>query len=381
MKTKSILTRALAFMAFSFALPSFAVQKPTLKIAVAGPHSGANATFGMQEWRGASKAVKDINKAGGIMGHKLEVVLADDACEPKQAVAVANRMVDQDKVIAVVGHFCSSSTIPASEVYDDAGVLMITPASTNPKVTDRGLPTIMRMCGRDDQQGVVAGNFISERLKRKRVAVIHDKTTYGRGLADATKAQLKKHGIEPVLYEGLTIGEKDFNALVTKVRQVKADAVYFGGLHSEAGLLVRQIRDQGIKADFVSGDGVVSNEFVTSAGGTKYVDGVYVTFGPDPRNFETSKKVVEEFVKTEKYDPEGYTLYSYAAIQAISAALKGTKPATAKDIKGEKLATWLKNNPVDTVMGKKSWDKKGDLKSAGYVIYKWDAKGNYSELN
>lgn len=255
-------------------------------IGVAGPHTGANASFGEQYWRGASQAAEDINAAGGINGEKIKLVKADDACEPKQAVAVANRLVDQDKAIAVVGHFCSSSTIPASEVYDEAGIIAITPGSTNPQVTERGLSGMFRMCGRDDQQGVVAGDYIVKVLKAKKVAVIHDKDTYGQGLADATRAQLNKLGVKEVLYEGLTRGEKDFNALVTKIRASGAEVVYFGGLHPEAGPLVRQMREQGLTARFMSDDGVVTDELATTAGGPQYVKGVLMTFSrpaADPR--------------------------------------------------------------------------------------------------
>ena len=193
--------------------------------------TGANAAFGEQYMKGAQAAADVINKAGGINGEQIKLVAGDDACEPKQAVAVANRLADQDKVIGVVGHFCSSNTIPASEVYDEAGIIAITPGSTNPQVTERGLGAMFRMCGRDDQQGIVAGDYIVDVLKGKKVAVINDKDTYGKGLADATAAQLTKRGVKPVLEEGLTRGEKDFSALVTKIRSLGADVVYFGGLH------------------------------------------------------------------------------------------------------------------------------------------------------
>jgi branched-chain amino acid transport system substrate-binding protein len=324
-----------------------------------------------QLWRGAEQAAADINAAGGINGMKLTLVKADDACEPKQAVAVANRLVDSDKVAAVVGHFCSASTIPASEVYAEANVLMITPASTNPTVTERKLPSILRTCGRDDQQGFVAAEFIVKNLKAKRVVVLHDKDTYGRGLADAMKTHMKSLGTTEVLYEGLTRGEKDFNALVTKIKAANADAVYFGGLHTEAGPLIRQMREQGLKAAFVSGDGIVSNDFVTTAGGNKFVNGVYMTFGADARSLPEGKKVVEEFRKG-KYEPEGYTLYSYATIQAIAAALKATGKTD-----GQVLAKWLKANPVQTAMGTKAWDDKGDLKISDFVMYKWSDNGKY----
>ena len=344
-------------------------------IGVAGPHTGANASFGEQYWRGASQAAEDINAAGGINGEKIKLVKADDACEPKQAVAVANRLVDQDKAIAVVGHFCSSSTIPASEVYDEAGIIAITPGSTNPQVTERGLSGMFRMCGRDDQQGVVAGDYIVNVLKAKKVAVIHDKDTYGQGLADATKAQLTKRGVTPVLYEGLTRGEKDFSAVVTKIRAAGADVVYFGGLHPEAGPLVRQLREQGLKdVKFMSDDGIVTDELVTTAGGPQYVDGVYMTFGADPRLLPDSKAVVDAFRKAGT-EPEGYTLYAYASIQALAAGFGG-----AKSNKGEDAAKWLKANPVKTVMGEKSWDAKGDLKVSDYVVYQWDKDGKYHQL-
>jgi branched-chain amino acid transport system substrate-binding protein len=346
-----------------------------VKIGVAGPMTGANASFGEQYMKGAQAAADAVNAAGGVNGEKIVLVAGDDACEPKQAVAVANRLVDQDKVVGVVGHFCSSNTIPASEVYADAGVLAITPGSTNPQVTERGLKTVFRMCGRDDQQGIVAGDYIVDMLKAKKVAVINDKDTYGKGLADATAAQLKKRGVTPVLEEGLTRGEKDFSALVTKIRSTGAEVVFFGGLHPEAGPLVRQMREQGLKdVKFVSDDGIVTDELVTTAGGAQYVDGVYMTFGADPRLLPDSKAVVDQFRKS-GYEPEGYTLYAYASLQAIAAGLNGVK-----ENDGEKAAEWLKANPVKTVMGEKTWDSKGDLKVSDYVMYQWGADGKYKQL-
>ncbi len=346
----------------------------TVKIGVAGPFSGPYAAFGEQMWHGATQAADDINKQGGINGDKIELVKADDACEPKQAVAVAHRLVDNDKVTAIIGHFCSSSTIPATSVYADANAVMITPASTNPLITERGYKTIFRICGRDDQQGVVAAQYIHDNLKANQVAVIHDKDTYGKGLADATKAKLEKLGSKVVLYEGLTRGEKNFNALVSKIKESKAQAVYFGGLHTEAGPLLRQMREQDVKATFVSGDGIVSEDFVTSAGGPNIVNGVYMTFGADPRKNESSQKILGEF-RNKHIEPEGYTLYTYAAIQALAQAMKETK---SND--GAKIADWLHNHDVDTVMGKRAWDEKGDMKSADYVIYEWNDKGSYQQV-
>ena len=352
----------------------------TAKIGVAGPFTGAYAMFGKQLWEGATLAAKNINAAGGINGRKVELIKGDDACEPKQAVAVANKFVEQYKVDAIVGHFCSSSTIPAARIYNDARTLMITPASTNPKVTGMNYPMVFRTCGRDDQQGRVAAEFIAKRLKAKRVAIIHDKDTYGQGLADETRKNLKKAKITEVLYEGLTRGEKDFGALVTKIKAKRADAVFFGGLHAEAGLLIRQMRQQGVKAHFISGDGIVSDDFVVVAGGTKFVNGVYMTYSREPRDEPAAAKIVATFRKR-GFEPEGYTLYSYSAMQAIVAAMQQNTAKADKRYDSMALAKWLKKNPVATVLGKKEWDKYGDLTAANYIIYKWDSKGKYKALN
>ncbi|HJR29731.1 MAG TPA: branched-chain amino acid ABC transporter substrate-binding protein [Pseudomonas sp.] len=361
-------------LAVAAALGVSAFAQADVKIGVAGPMTGANAAFGEQYMKGAQAAADAVNAAGGVNGEKIVLVKGDDACEPKQAVTVAKDLTNQ-KVAAVVGHFCSSSTIPASEIYDEAGIIAITPASTNPAVTERGLGAMFRMCGRDDQQGIVAGDYIVDVLKGKKVVVLHDKDTYGQGLADATKAQLAKRGVTPVLYEGLTRGEKDFSTIVTKIRGAGADVVYFGGLHPEAGPLVRQLREQGLKdVKFMSDDGIVTDELVTTAGGPQYVDGVLMTFGADPRLLPDSKTVVDEFRK-KGTEPEGYTLYAYASVQTLVAAFNG-----AKSNNGEKAAEWLKKNPVKTVMGEKNWDAKGDLKVSDYVVYQWDKDGKYHQL-
>ena len=361
-------------LAVATALGVSAFAQADVKIGVAGPMTGANAAFGEQYMKGAQAAADAINATGGVNGEKIVLVKGDDACEPKQAVTVAKDLTNQ-KVAGVVGHFCSSSTIPASEIYDEAGIIAIAPGSTNPQVTERGLSAMFRMCGRDDQQGIVAGDYIVDVLKGKKVAVLHDKDTYGQGLADATKAQLVKRGVTPVLYEGLTRGEKDFSAVVTKIRAAGADVVYFGGLHPEAGPLVKQLRTEGLKdVKFMSDDGIVTDELVTTAGGPQYVDGVLMTFGADPRMLPDSKTVVDEFRK-KGTEPEGYTLYAYASVQTLAAAFNG-----AKSNKGEEAAKWLKANTVKTVMGDKSWDSKGDLKVSDYVVYQWDKDGKYHQL-
>lgn len=361
-------------VALTCTLPFGLQAKEIVKIGVAGPFTGANAAFGEQLWTGATAAAKAINEAGGINGKELVLIQADDACEPKQAVAVANRLVDQDQVAAVLGHFCSSSTMPASEIYDNADIISMATGSTHPDVTERGLETMTRICGRDDQQAIILGDFISNTLGAKRIAVVHDKDTYGRGLAESTREAAKAHGTETVLFDGVNRGERDYNALVTKIRGENVDAVFFGGLYAEAGTLVRQIREQGLDMPYVSDDGIVDPAFVTASGGNQYAEGVYMSFPRDPRKMESSKMVIEQ-LNSAGQKSDGFTLYAYAGIQALAAALAG-----ADSTSGTKLAEWLKNNQVDTVLGPKEWDEKGDLKEPEYVMYQWDSNGGYEEL-
>ena len=189
-----------------------------IKIGVAGPITGANASFGAQLTQGVDQAAEDINKAGGILGQKIEVEPGDDVSDPKQGVSVANKFVG-DGVKFVVGHFNSGVTIPASDVYSENGILFITPSATNPKVTDRMLWDAFRTCGRDDQQGMVWAELARDKLKGKKIAVVHDKTTYGKGLADAALDNMHKMGVKEVLYEGVNTGEKDYSAIVSKIKE------------------------------------------------------------------------------------------------------------------------------------------------------------------
>ena len=359
--TRTILLAAGALVAGALA------ARADINIAVNGPMTGGEAAFGDQMKRGAEMAVADINAKGGVMGQKLKLFIGDDACDPKQAVAVANKAVS-DKVVFVAGHFCSSSSIPASDVYNEAGIVQISPASTNPMLTEKGLWNVFRTCGRDDQQGFVAGNFIADKLKGKKVAILHDKTAYGKGLADETKKQLNKRGVTEAMYEAYNKGDKDFKALVSKMQGAKIEVVYVGGYHSEAGLIIRQANDQGYKPQLVSGDALVTDEFwkITGPAG----EGTLMTFSPDPRRNKEAAGVVAAFKKA-NYDPEGYTLYTYAAVQAWANAV-----TQAKSTDGKKVAAALKAGRHNTVLGSIGFDKKGDVTGADYVFYRWKA-GKY----
>jgi branched-chain amino acid transport system substrate-binding protein len=368
-------TSLIAAIAAATAFGAGAVKaQDTITIAVAGPMTGQYAVFGEQMRRGAAQAVEDINAAGGLLGKQLVLEVGDDACDPKQAVAAANDLVAKG-VIFVAGHWCSGSSIPASSVYAEEGVLQISPGSTNPSYTEdaaaKGWNNIFRVCGRDDAQGIVAGKFLAEKFAGKEVAILHDKTAYGKGLADETKKNMNAAGLQETMYEAYTAGEKDYSALISKMKQAGIDAIYVGGYHTEAGLIVRQAKQQGLNAQLVSGDAMVDNEFwnITGEAG----EGTIFTFQPDPRKSETAKEVVEKFT-AQNYDPEGYTLYTYAAVQVWRDAVEA---AGTTDV--DEVADAIHGNSFETVIGTLEMDEKGDVKDPEYVWYIWE-NGDYKEL-
>jgi branched-chain amino acid transport system substrate-binding protein len=355
-----------------------------IKLGVAGPMTGGSAAFGAQLKNGVEQAVDDINAAGGILGQKIQVFVGDDRADPKEGVSVANKFVG-DGVKFVIGHFNSGVTIPSSQVLEENGILEITPAATNPKVTERNMWNIFRTCGRDDQQGVVAGAIIADKFKGKRVAVVHDKTTYGQGLAEETRKAMNAKGLKEVLYEGVNVGDKDYSALVSKIKAARADLVYWGGLHDTGGLILRQLRDQGVKATFMGADGITDDEFAVIAG--PGAEGTLMTFSPDPRTNPANKQIIEVFRK-KGFEPQAYTLYSYAAVQIIKQAAEA-----AKSLDPKKVAEVMHSGKVfNTVLGDLSFDKKGDVtgytvagkKKDRYVLYIWkkgpDGKITYTEM-
>ena len=339
-----------------------------IKVGVAGPITGPNATFGAQLKNGADQAIADINAAGGVLGQKLVLTIGDDVSDPKQGVSVANKFVG-DGVKWVVGHFNSGVTMPTSEVFAENGIIQITPAATNPKITERGLWNIFRTCGRDDQQGKLWSDYVVKNLKGKKIAIVHDKTTYGQGLADAAKGFMNAAGVKEVLYEGVNTGEKDYSALVSKIKASGAEVVMWGGLHTEGGLIVRQMRDQGVKATMLSGDGITDDEFATIGG--EGVVGTLMSFGPDPRKNPAAKDVVAAF-KAKNYDPQAYTLYSYAAVQIFKQAAEKAGSADPK-----KMADVMHSGfTFKTVLGDIAYDKKGDRVDVDYVMYTWKKVGD-----
>ncbi len=334
-----------------------------ITIATVGPITGSLAALGEQYKRGAELAVADINAAGGINGEKLVLEIGDDACDPKQAVAVANQMASKG-VKLVAGHLCSGSSIPASKVYEEEGIMMISPASTAEKFTDEGGWNVARVCGRDDLQGQIAGAFIAKNYAGKKVAVLDDKSAYGKGLADSVRLNLTKLNFATVLDESFNPGEKDYTALVSKLKDAGVDAIYIGGYHPEEGIIARQMAEQGLKAQLISGDSMNNVEFWTIAGTAG--EGLIFTFAPEPREFATAKDVVAKF-RAGGYDPEGYTLNTYASIQMYAAAATATKGFDSKAI-----AEWLRaGNVVPTVLGDLALDAKGDVKDPKLVWYRF----------
>lgn len=352
-------------LAFLF---SASTARADIAIGVAGPMSGQYASGGEQMRNGVEAAVAAINARGGVLGQKLKVEVGDDACDPKQAVAVANAMVNK-KVSAIVGHYCSSSTIPASDIYNEAQIPMIT-ISTNGKVTDRGLKNVFRLTGRDDQEGVVAAEYLVRKFNGKKIAVIDDKSAFGKGQADIVTKYLADHKNKAVLRESITAGEKDYTALITKLKAGGVEVLFYGGYYTELGLILRQASQGGLKLAVMSGNTSTSAELVTAAGSS--IEGLLFTFYPDPRKYEASADIVKRF-RDNKIEPDGYVLFCYAAVQIYAEALQ--KAGSQKYSEVQKA---LAGGRFNTVLGQVEFDPKGDPKNPGFVVYQW--KGKQYEL-
>ncbi len=340
-----------------------------VKIGVAGPLTGSNAAFGTQLKTGADLAVADINAKGGVLGKQISETVVDDACDPKQAVTAANQLV-ADGVVLVDGHFCSASSIPASKVYADNGVLEISPASTNPQYTDDGSAFTFRTCGRDDQQGKVAAEYIAHHFKGMKIAVLDDNSTYGKGIADQVRMNLKKLGIPDSYDTSYTAGDKDYSALISRLKQAGIQLVYVGGYYADSGLMIREGATQGFTPQWFSEDAAVTSALWQVAGPA--AEGMLMTFPPPAEKGSAAASAVKELTAKNE-DPTGYVLYSYATIQVWAEAAKkahSTKPSlVAKELKA--------GGPWPSVLGPIKFDSKGDVVNAAYAIYKWH-DGNYA---
>ncbi|WP_306671514.1 branched-chain amino acid ABC transporter substrate-binding protein [Endozoicomonas sp. ONNA2] len=371
LKTMAILTAVLADTV-ALGSESSAAAEDTIKIALAGPVTGPVAQFGDMQFIGAKMAIEQINQAGGVNGKALEGVVYDDACDSGHAVAVANRIVNDD-IRFVVGHLCSSATLPASDIYEDKGVLMITAASTSPDITARGYELIFRTIGLDSMQGPTAARYIINSVKPQRMAVIHDQQQYGEGLASSVHDEVHKAGINVALYEAVTVGDKDFSALIARLKKENVDFVYYGGYHPELGLILRQSAEKGLKVKFMGPEGVGNKDISAIAGAAS--EGLLVTlpksFDQDPAN----ARLVQAF-KARREDPSGpFVFPAYSAVQVMADGMK----LTASE-EPEKVASSLRANNFKTPTGELAFDDHGDLKDFGFVVYQWHADGSKTAL-
>ncbi|TFY91710.1 branched-chain amino acid ABC transporter substrate-binding protein [Pseudomonas kairouanensis] len=359
--TKQISKLFAAMVLAGVAGHSFAAD--TIKIGIAGPKTGPVTQYGDMQFIGAKQAIKDINAKGGVDGKLLEAKEYDDACDPKQAVAVANKVVN-DGVKYVIGHLCSSSTQPASDIYEDEGVIMITPAATSPDITARGYKLIFRTIGLDSAQGPAAGNYIADHVKPKVVAVLHDKQQYGEGIATAVKQTLEKKGTKVAVFEGLNAGDKDFSSIIQKLKQANVDFVYYGGYHPELGLILRQAKEKGLNAKFMGPEGVGNDSISQIAQGAS--EGLLVTL---PKSFdaEPENKAIVDAIKADGKDPSGpFVFPAYSAVELIA---KGIEAAKSEDT--AKVAAAIHAGTFKTPTGDLSFDAKGDLKDFKFVVYEW----------
>jgi branched-chain amino acid transport system substrate-binding protein len=358
---------ALCLSAFLLTLsPAYA----DITIVAQGSVTGQDATSGEQLQNGAQAAIDAINAKDGVLGQKLKLVIKDDACDPKQGVAVANELGD-GAVFAVIGTTCSGTSIPASKIFNEEGIIMISPFATNPQLTEQGLNTVFRTCGRDDQQGLAIANYILRHRKTQAVAIVDDKTAYGHGIADEVRRDLNKDGVIEKMNWSVNRGERDYASLIAKLKENDVGTVFFGGYHTEAGLIVRQMRDAGLKAVFIGDDDLTTREFWSITGGAG--EGAMMSFTPDPRMRPEAADAVKR-IRAKGFEPEGGTLYSYAAVEAVAEAIK-----RAGVVDAAKTAAALHQGSYATVIGDLTFDAKGDVKDPDYILYGW-SKGDYAPL-
>ena len=342
----------------------------SIKIAMVIPATGPLTQYGDMVKEGVATAVEQINAAGGINGKKIETTVVDDACEPKQGPVAANRVVN-DKIRYVIGPVCSGAAIAAAPIYNNEGVVVITPSATSPALTEgKNFHFIFRTIGRDDQQGPAAAKFIINKAKPKKVAVLHDKQSYGQGIAASVRDELKKANVDVALFEGINAGDSDYSAVITKLKSAGVDFVYYGGYHPEMGLLLRQAAEQGLKTRMMGPEGVGNPEINAIAGNA--VEGMLVTLPADPASKPENAALVKAF-KDKGRDASGaFQMGAYTATQVLAQSIK----AVGDD--AEKVADYLHKTTFNMPTGNVAWDAKGDLKAFDFPVYSWHKDGSKS---
>jgi len=346
-----------------------AAHADTLKLAFAGPTTGPLTQYGDMVKEGIYTAVERINAAGGVLGQQLEVVEIDDGCEAKQGPIAANRVIN-DGIGFVVGHVCSGASIAAADIYDNEGVVMVTPSATAPSLTDgKNYEFIFRTIGRDDQQGPAAAQFIIDKIKPAKVAVIHDKQSYGQGIAASVRETLLAAGISVPYFEGINAGDSDYSSVITRLRSEGIDFVYYGGYHPELGLLMRQAREQGLTARFMGPEGA-GNPDINAIGGAA-VEGMLLTL---PANFAAhaeNAEIVKAFTDKNRNAAGAFQLAAYTATQVIAEAITAVQSTDT-----EQVAKYLHSHTFNTPIGSVSWNAQGDLTSYEFEVFNWHTDGS-----
>ena len=350
-----------------------ALAADTIKLGVAGPHSGDLASYGIPTINAAKLVVKKINAAGGVLGKKVELLVEDDVCKPEVATNTATKLISK-KVDVVLGHICSGATKAALGIYKDSKVIAMSPSATNPALTQSGdYPNFYRTIASDDAQARLEVDFALDVLKLKKIAVLHDKGDYGKGLAEFAKGFLEKDPRSTVvLYEGITPGAVDYSAVVQKIKRSGAEAVIFGGYHPEASKIVTQMRKKRMKTTFISDDGVMDDTFIKVA--KKYAEGVYATGPMDVSKNPMAIAANQEHKKEFGADPGAFFLNAYAATLAL---LNAIEKAGSTDY--DALSKALQTKDVDTPLGAIRFDNRGDATGVGFSMYQVQ-NGSYVEL-
>ncbi len=335
-----------------------------VKVALVAPLTGDISAHGQGMKRAAQMAVDEANTANRFTQYKLEFAAFDDRGDPKEAVTVANQIISDPAIVGIVGHLNSGCSIPASQVYAKRNVLMITPASTNPKLTQQGLKNVFRLCTTDDVQGPFAADFVVDSLHLKKIAVIHDKTAYGLGLAEQFRSRFESRA-EPVLsFDGIDVGEKDYKALITKIKSTGPELIYFGGMHPECGLITKQAKELGLAIPVFSGDGVLTPEYITIGGPATEGDMSSMT-GLPPEKLPAAQKFIDNYARLYPNDDlQPYDPYTYEAINIILEALE--KVGTDRD----KLIQYVAGVNYKGILGESSFDEIGDTRNKTITIYR-----------
>jgi branched-chain amino acid transport system substrate-binding protein len=333
----------------------------TIKIGLAAVQSGSDAQIGATMLNGAQIAIDEWNAKGGVLGKKIETISLDDEGKPDKAVNVAQTLVD-DGVVGVIGHLNSGCTIPASRVYNDGKVIQITPGSTNPQYTEQGFPYAFRICGRDDQQGATCGTFLHDVLKLNTIAILHNKTAYGQGLATEVQKTFEAKGGKVTFFQGVGEDERDFRANISVIKGSGAEGFFWGGMYGQGGPLAVQMRQSGLAIPYISGEGCFDQTFIDTVGENSA--NTYLSFGPDYRQIPAAQAFLKSYQDKYNHAEGAYSVYGYDAANVLLTAI-----AQAGSTDPDKVAAIMRGQPFDTILGKIEFDQKGDVKASHYIIW------------